>query len=72
MSLQNGAFKKAYFEITNVCNAACTFCPGNSREPKFVTDEEFDIVLANMPYSQKTKHGNLYDLPRYFKQINED
>lgn len=23
----------------------------------------FDIVLANMPYSQKTKHGNLYDLP---------
>ena len=24
---------------------------------------EFDIVLANMPYSQKTKHGNLYDLP---------
>lgn len=23
----------------------------------------FDIVLANMPYSQKTKHGCLYDLP---------
>ncbi|MCM1210776.1 MAG: N-6 DNA methylase [Blautia sp.] len=23
----------------------------------------FDIVLANIPYSQKTKHGNLYDLP---------
>ena len=23
----------------------------------------FDIVLANMPYSQKTKHGSLYDLP---------
>lgn len=23
----------------------------------------FDIVLANMPYSQKTRHGNLYDLP---------
>jgi len=26
-------------------------------------DSEFDIVLTNMPYSQKTKHGNLYDLP---------
>lgn len=24
---------------------------------------EYDIVLANMPYSQRTKHGNLYDLP---------
>ena len=23
----------------------------------------FDIVLANMPYCQKTKHGSLYDLP---------
>ena len=26
-------------------------------------DGEYDIVLANMPYSQKTKYGNLYDLP---------
>lgn len=23
----------------------------------------FDIILANMPYSQKTKYGKLYDLP---------
>lgn len=27
-----------------------------------VHNNGFDIVLANMPYSQKTKHGNLYDL----------
>ena len=24
---------------------------------------KYDIVLANMPYSQKTKYGHLYDLP---------
>lgn len=24
---------------------------------------KYDIVLANMPYSQKTRYGNLYDLP---------
>lgn len=48
MSLQNGAFKKAYFEITNVCNAACTFCPGNEREPHFVSDDEFNTVLAKL------------------------
>lgn len=24
---------------------------------------KYDIVLANMPYSQKTKYGSLYDLP---------
>ncbi len=48
MSLQNGTFKKAYFEITNVCNAACSFCPKNSREPHFVTDSEFDNTLAKL------------------------
>jgi type I restriction enzyme M protein len=24
---------------------------------------EYDVVITNMPYSQKTNHGNLYDLP---------
>ncbi len=48
MSLQNGAFKKAYFEITNVCNAACNFCPGNTRQPHFVTDTEFNTVLEKL------------------------
>lgn len=23
----------------------------------------YDVVITNMPYSQKTKHGNLYDIP---------
>ena len=32
-------------------------------EKGIVHHNGFDIVLANMPYSQKTKHGNLYDLP---------
>lgn len=26
-------------------------------------DGAYDVVLANMPYSQKTNHGHLYDLP---------
>ena len=32
-------------------------------EKGVVHNKGFDIVLANMPYSQKTKHGSLYDLP---------
>ncbi len=32
-------------------------------EKGIVHHNGFDIVLANMPYSQKTKHGSLYDLP---------
>jgi radical SAM protein with 4Fe4S-binding SPASM domain len=42
MSLENGFFKKAYFEITNVCNANCSFCPKNSRPKYYVTDSEFE------------------------------
>lgn len=26
-------------------------------------DGEYDAVITNMPYSQTTKHGNLYDIP---------
>ncbi len=39
---------KAYFEITNVCNASCSFCPGHNRPPHFVTEEEFLIVLSRL------------------------
>ena len=34
--------KRVYLEITNVCNLACAFCPGTTRTPHFVTEEEFD------------------------------
>ncbi|MCY4261680.1 MAG: N-6 DNA methylase, partial [Rhodobacteraceae bacterium] len=26
-------------------------------------DGKFDVILTNPPYSQKTRHGNLYDIP---------
>ena len=34
--------KRVYLEITNVCNLACAFCPGTTRTPHFLTEEEFD------------------------------
>lgn len=46
MSLQSGCLDRAYFEITSVCNAACRFCPGTVRPPRFVSDEEFDTVIG--------------------------
>lgn len=38
--------KKAYLEITNVCNMHCEFCPGTRREQGFLSPENFRI-LAN-------------------------
>ncbi len=41
-------FSKIYFEITNVCNADCKFCPKTKREKRFVTEAEFDTVLTKI------------------------
>lgn len=44
--------KKAYLEITNVCNLACSFCPGTQREKRFMTETEFKILAGKLrPYT---------------------
>ena len=40
--------KKAYVEITNRCNLACSFCPKTRRAPRTMTAEEFDRILARL------------------------
>lgn len=44
--------KKAYLEITNVCNLDCSFCHKTKREKKFLTDEEFsDFTKKIKPHT---------------------
>ncbi len=40
--------RKAYLEITNVCNLCCEFCPGTRREPGFLTPEEFRTLAGRL------------------------
>ena len=40
--------RKAYLEITNVCNLRCAFCPGTGREPRFLTPEEFRVLAGKL------------------------
>ena len=40
--------KKAYIEITNVCNLSCAFCPGTSRKPEFMDVQGFRTVLGKL------------------------
>jgi radical SAM protein with 4Fe4S-binding SPASM domain len=40
--------KKAFIEITNVCNLSCDFCPGTSRSSAFMAEEGFATVLGKL------------------------
>ena len=40
--------KKAYLEITNVCNLSCAFCPGTKRPPHFLSGEEFSLLAGKL------------------------
>ena len=40
--------KRAYVEITNVCNLACSFCPGTKRTRRFMTAAEFSCIAAKL------------------------
>lgn len=40
--------KKAYVEITNVCNLSCAFCPKTKREMRTMTADEFALVLDRL------------------------
>lgn len=36
--------KKAYLEITNICNLACAFCPGTKRAKHMLSEAEFSAL----------------------------
>lgn len=40
--------KKAYLEITNICNLSCRFCPGTKRDKRFMSVEEFRILAGRI------------------------
>ena len=41
-------YKRAYVEITNICNLRCAFCPGTKRPERFMPPEEFRILARRL------------------------
>ena len=45
--------KKVYLEITNICNLACSFCPGTKRKKAFISSDDFKVLATKIrPYTQ--------------------
>ena len=40
--------RKAYLEITNICNLSCSFCHKTARERRMMSDEEFDLLTDRL------------------------
>lgn len=40
--------KRAYVEITNVCNLHCSFCPGTRRTKRFLKPEAFRVLAEKL------------------------
>lgn len=55
--------KKVYVEITNVCNLACSFCPGTKREARFMGAEEFRAIADKLAGHTKFLYFHLMGEP---------
>ncbi len=69
--------RKAYLEITNICNLSCTFCHKTSRPLRQMTMDEFELLsdrLAGIPHlyfhlmGEPTIHPLL---PRFIQRARE-
>lgn len=44
--------KRAYIEITNICNLSCSFCPKTARKKGYMSPEDFRIIARKLrPYT---------------------
>lgn len=64
-------YKKAYLEITNVCNLSCAFCPKTSREPRFVSVEEFASLIEQVQPLTDYVYLHLMGEPLLHPQLGE-
>jgi len=64
-------FKRAYVEITNVCNLSCSFCAGTKREPRFMTVAEFGAALSALRGNCEQLYLHVMGEPLLHPQLSE-
>ncbi|NCB62714.1 MAG: radical SAM/SPASM domain-containing protein [Clostridia bacterium] len=63
--------KKAYLEITNVCNLNCAFCPGTRREKGFLSPEQFQVLAGRLRPHTEYLYLHLMGEPLLHPQLDE-
>lgn len=64
-------FKRVYLEITNVCNLACSFCPGTKRTKRFLTAEEFSSLAHRLVGHTEYLYLHVMGEPLLHPQLEE-
>ena len=64
-------YKKVYVEITNNCNLSCDFCIKNKRVRKFMSKDEFEIVLSKLKGITNYLYFHILGEPLIHPNINE-
>lgn len=63
--------KKAYLEITNRCNLACSFCPGTRRPAGFLSPEGFRTLAARLRPHTRYLYLHLMGEPLLHPRLEE-
>jgi len=64
-------YKKIYLEITNTCNLNCPFCLTKKKEPKFLSLNEFKLVLNKLKNKTNYLYFHVLGEPLMHPLINE-
>ena len=64
-------YKKVYVEITNTCNLLCDFCIKNKRNNKFMSINEFEIILKKLKGLTNYLYFHVLGEPLLHSKINE-
>lgn len=63
--------KKAYIEITNICNLSCSFCHGTKRAPRYMSPAELLSVMEKLKGHTKFVYFHLLGEPLLHPQLAE-
>ena len=63
--------KRAYIEITNICNLSCDFCPGTRRAARSMTVDEFTIAAQKLQGTVKYLYFHVMGEPLLHKDLGD-